>query len=156
MLFVDHKRLYPTAGDMPADEVLVPLGRARVCRAGRHVTLVAHAYMVRMALAAAEALAGEGVDCEVIDLRSLAPLDVDTVATAVARTGALVTIEEGQATCGVGAEVAARVREALPGQPLRIARVAALPAPVSSNPVFEAACVPDAPRVAAAVRALLS
>lgn len=156
VLFVDHKRLYPTAGDMPADETLVPLGVARVCREGRDVTLVAHAYMVRMALAAADVLAGEGVDCEVIDLRSLAPLDVDTVATSVARTGALVTVEEGQATCGVGAEVAARVREALPGMALRGARVAALPAPVSSNPVFEASCVPDAPRVAAAVRALLS
>lgn len=156
VLFVDHKRLYPTAGDMPVEEGLVPLGRARVCREGRDVTLVAHAYMVRAALAAADALAEEGVSCDVVDLRSLAPLDVDTIAASVARTGAMVTIEEGQATCGVGAEVAARIREALPEQRLRIARVAALPAPVSSNPVLEAACVPDAARVAAAVRTLLS
>ena len=156
VLFVDHKRLYPTAGDMPSAEVLVPLGQAHVCRHGSDVTLVAHAYMVRMALAAAEALAREGIACEVVDLRSLAPLDTATVAASVARTGALVTIEEGQATCGVGAEVAARVRDALPGHSLRVTRVAALPAPVSSNPVFEAACVPDAARVAAAVRALLS
>jgi len=156
VLFVDHKRLYPTAGELPAEETLVPFGRARIGRPGGDVTVVAHAYMVRMALAAADVLARDGVDCEVIDLRSLAPLDVDTLAASVARTGRLVTVEEGQAACGVGAEVAARVREALGARHLRVARVAALPAPVSSNPVLEAACVPDAERIVAAVRTLLS
>ena len=88
-----------------------------------------------------------------IDLRSLAPLDAELVSASVARTGALVTLEEGQLVCGVGAEVAARVAERL--GPIRAARVGALPAPVSSNPVLEAAVLPDAPRVAAAIRALL-
>lgn len=156
VLFVDHKRLYPTAGDIPIEETLVPFGQARICRTGGDVTVVAHACMVRIALAAADQLARDGVGCEVIDLRSLAPLDVATLATSVARTGRLVTVEEGQATCGVGVEVAARVREALGERHLRVARVAALPAPVSSNPVFEAACLPDAQRVVAAARALLS
>ncbi len=156
VLFVDHKRLYPTAGELPAEEALVPFGRARIARAGSDVTIAAHAYTVRVALAAAEELAREGVDCEVVDLRSLAPLDVDTLVMSVTRTGALVTVEEGQATCGVGAEVAARVREARGREPFRVARVAALPAPVSSNPILEAACLPDAARVGAAVRALLS
>ena len=156
VVFVDHKRLYPTAGEVPAGETLVPFGRARRCRTGDDVTLVAHAWMVRVAQAAADELARDGVACDVIDLRSLAPLDVDTLVMSVTRTGALVTVEEGQATCGVGVEVAARVREARDGEPFRVARVAALPAPVSSNPVLEAACLPDAARVGAAVRALLS
>lgn len=156
VLFVDHKRLYPTAGEVPAEEVLVPFGQARICRSGGDVTVVAHAFMLRTALAAADLLARDGVDCEVIDLRSLAPLDVPTLAASAGRTGRLVTVEEGQATCGVGGEVAARIREALGVRPLRTARVAALPAPVSSNPVLEAACLPDAKRVVAAVRALLS
>ncbi len=156
VVFVDHKRLYPTAGELSPDAAAVPFGQARVCRRGDTVTLVAHAFMVRVAVAAADELAREGIACDVVDLRSLAPLDVATLAASVARTGALVTVEEGQATCGVGAEVAARVREARGGEPFRVARVAALPAPVSSNPILEAACLPDAERVTTAVRALLS
>lgn len=154
VLFVDHKRLFPMAGEVPLDEAPVPFGLAAVRRAGRDVTLASHGYMVRVALEAAERLAGEGIACEVVDLRSLAPLDIDTLAASAARTGALVTLEEGQLTCGVGAELAFRVRERVAA--LKIARVGALPAPVSSNPVLEAACLPDADRVCAAVRHLLT
>jgi pyruvate dehydrogenase E1 component beta subunit len=153
VLFIDHKRLFPIAGEVPLAETAIPIGVAAVRRAGAHVTLAAHAYMTRIALDAAERLAGEGVSCEVIDLRSLAPLDIDTLAGSAARTGALVTLEEGQLTCGVGAEIAFQVRERAGS--VRIARVGALPAPVSSNPVLEAACLPDADRVIAAVRRLL-
>jgi pyruvate/2-oxoglutarate/acetoin dehydrogenase E1 component len=154
VLFVDHKRLFPTAGEVPVAETLVPIGRAVVRRAGQDVTVAAHSYMARVALEAAGRLAGEGVSCEVIDLRSLAPLDVETLARSAARTGALVTLEEGQLTCGLGAEIAFRVREAAGA--IRTARVGALPAPVSSNPVLEAACLPDADRLASAVRRLLN
>ena len=101
----------------------------------------------------AERLARSGISCEVVDLRSLAPLDVATVAASAARTGALVTLEEGQLTCGVGAEVAFRVQDEVGA--VRVARVGALPAPVSSNPVLEAAAVPDAERVIRAVRRML-
>ncbi|HWA62796.1 MAG TPA: transketolase C-terminal domain-containing protein [Caulobacteraceae bacterium] len=153
VVFVDHKRLFPLAGEVPAGQAATPFGRAVVRRAGGDVTLASHGYMVRVALDAAEALAAQGIAAEVIDLRSLAPLDVATVAASVARTGALVTLEEGQVACGVGAEVAFRVQEAL--GPVRAARVGALPAPVSSSPTLEAACIPDADRVAAAVRRLL-
>jgi pyruvate/2-oxoglutarate/acetoin dehydrogenase E1 component len=153
VLFVDHKRLFPIAGEVPAAETLVPIGQAAVRRAGGDVTVCAHGYMTRIALEAAERLAGEGVSCEVIDLRSLAPLDIDTIAASAARTGALATLEEGQLTCGVGAEVAYRVRDRVGS--LKTARVGALPAPVSSNPVLEAACLPDAERLADAVRRLL-
>lgn len=153
VVFVDHKRLYPTAGEAPREPALVQFGQAVVRRPGADLTLASHGYMVRVALEAAERLASEGISAEVIDLRSLAPLDVDTVAASAARTGALVTLEEGQLACGVGAEVAFRVREA--AGPVKVARVGALPAPVSSNPVLESACLPDAERVAAAARRLL-
>jgi pyruvate/2-oxoglutarate/acetoin dehydrogenase E1 component len=109
--------------------------------------------MVRVAGEAVGRLAKTGVSCEIVDLRTLAPLDVATVAASVARTRALVTLEEGQVPCGVGAEVAFRVQEAVGG--VRVARVGALPAPVSSNPVLEAACVPDAGRLVQAIRRTL-
>jgi pyruvate dehydrogenase E1 component beta subunit len=160
VVYVDHKRLFPGAGDVPVDAHDVPLGRAAVRRAGSNVTIATHSYMTRVALEASAALAAQDIDCEVIDLRSLSPLDIDTLCASVSRTGALLTLEEGQPTCGVGVEVAARVHEALGrssrGQRLRSARVGALPAPVSSNPVLEAACLPDAARVAHAVTMLLA
>jgi len=153
VVFVDHKRLFPTAGEVPRGETIVPIGRAAVRRRGSDVTIVTHGYMCRTADAAADRLAENGVACEIVDLRSLAPLDAETVCESVARTGALVTLEEGPTACGVGAEVACLVHEALGVR--RIARVGAAPAPVSSNPVLEAACLPDAARVVAAVRRLL-
>ena len=109
--------------------------------------------MVRVAGEAAEKLARQGVDCEIVDLRTLAPLDVATVANSVARTGALVTLEEGQVACGVGAEVAFQVQEQIGA--VRVARVGALPASVSSNPVLEAACIPDVDRLIAAIHRTL-
>ncbi|HZC15318.1 MAG TPA: transketolase C-terminal domain-containing protein [Caulobacteraceae bacterium] len=154
VVFVDHKRLFPSAGEVPAAETFTPIGQAVVRRPGEHVTIATHGYMVRTAMQSAERLARDGVSCEIIDLRTLAPLDIDTVARSVARTGALVTLEEGQLTCGVGAEVAFRAQEAV--GPVRVARVGALPAPVSSNPVLEAAALPDAARVIQAVRRVLA
>jgi len=153
VVFVDHKRLFPGAGEVPAAEGTVPIGKAAVRRRGRDVTIATHSYMTRIAERAATELGAEGISCEIVDLRSLSPLDMPTVCESAAATGALLTLEEGQTPCGVGAEVAFRAREAL-GE-LRVARVGALPAPVSSNPVLEAAALPDATRVAGAVRALL-
>jgi pyruvate dehydrogenase E1 component beta subunit len=153
VLFVDHKRLFPLAGEVPREEASIPFGQAIVRRHGTDVTIATHSYMCRVADAAADALAASGISCEIVDLRSLNPLDIATVAASAARTGALLTLEEGQLTCGVGAEVLCRVQEQ--SGALRSARVGAAPAPVSSNPVLEAACLPDADRVARAVRRLL-
>jgi pyruvate/2-oxoglutarate/acetoin dehydrogenase E1 component len=153
VLYVDHKRLFPMAGDVPMAETLTPFGKATVRRAGDDVTIAAHSYMTRIAIDAAEQLAQLGVSCEVIDLRSLAPLDIVAIAESATRTGALVTLEEGQLTCGVGAEIAFQVRERV--KSVRIARVGALPAPVSSNPVLEAACLPNADRLVSVIRQLL-
>jgi pyruvate/2-oxoglutarate/acetoin dehydrogenase E1 component len=154
IVYVDHKRLFPVAGEVPIEEVIVPLGSAAIRRIGSHVTLTAHSFMTRVALEAAQGLAERGVSCEVIDLRSLAPLDVETIAGSVRRTGRLVTLEEGQLTCGVGVEVAARVRERLGSAPSL--RIGALAAPVSSNAVLEAACIPDAARVSGEIMRFLA
>jgi pyruvate dehydrogenase E1 component beta subunit len=154
VVYVDHKRLFPTPGEVPVGEHFVPFGQAVVRRSGGDVTLVAHSYMVLVVLEAARRLADQGVACEVIDLRSLAPLDLDAIVGSVARTGRLVTVEEGQLTCGVGVEIAMRVFERIGPRPS--ARVGALPAPVSSNPVLERACIPDPERVTAAVLTVMS
>jgi acetoin:2,6-dichlorophenolindophenol oxidoreductase subunit beta len=153
VVFVDHKRLFPTAGDVPRDETPVPIGKAVIRRRGTDVTLATHSYMNRVADTAADLLAAADISCEIVDLRTLAPLDIATLCESVARTGALVTLEEGQTTCGVGAEIACRVREEIGA--IRSARVGAKPAPVSSNPVLEAACLPDPERVVQAIRRLL-
>lgn len=153
VVYIDHKRLFPIPGDVPVAATVMPFGKAVIRRSGSDVTIATHGYMTRVALEAARLLDAEEISCEMIDLRSLAPLDVETVAASVARTQALLTLEEGQVTCGVGVEVAARVAERIGRYPS--ARVGALPAPVSSNPVLEAACVPGPERVMAAVRALL-
>jgi pyruvate/2-oxoglutarate/acetoin dehydrogenase E1 component len=153
VVFVDHKRLFPVAGEVPLCETIVPIGKANICREGTDLTIATHSFMTRVALDAAKQLQDDGISIEVVDLRSLAPLDIDTIAASVRRTGALLTLEEGQVTCGVGVEVIARVHERLGLIPS--ARIGALPAPVSSNKVLEPACLPDAPGVAAAARKLL-
>lgn len=150
VVFVDHKRLFPIAGDVPTSDTVVPFGQAAIRRPGTDVTIVAHSYMVRVAEAAAEQLAVDGTECEVIDLRSLAPIDLETICLSVMRTRALLTLEEGQLSCGIGGEIAFRVQEAI--GPVRVARVGALPAPVSSNPILEPACIPDPERVVQMIR----
>jgi len=147
VVFIDHKKLFPIPGDVPLAPYRTAIGAARVIRAGGDVSITTHSYMTRVALAAADLLSAQGISCEIIDLRSLMPLDVALITASVARTGALLTLEEGQVTCGVGAEVCAQVQSVL--GPLPVHRVGALAAPVSSNPVLEAACIPDAKRVAA-------
>jgi pyruvate dehydrogenase E1 component beta subunit len=153
VVFVDHKRLFPTAGEVPVADTVVPFGKAAIRRPGTDVTIVAHSYMVRVAELAADQLAAEGVECEVIDLRTLSPLDMETIRFSVMRTRALLTLEEGQLSCGLGAEIAFRVQEVAGA--VRMARVGALPAPVSSNPVLEAACLPDPERVVRTIRGSL-
>ena len=153
VVLVDHKRLFPRPGEIPIEESLVPLGNAVVRLRGRHVTLVAFGYVVSVALETAAMLAAEDISCEVVDLRSLWPLDLATVCASVEVTGAAFFLEEGQTTCGVGAELAFQVRERVPRA--RVARMGARRAPISSNPVFESFCVPDASRLCEAVRAFV-
>jgi 2-oxoisovalerate dehydrogenase E1 component len=155
VLFFEHKLLYLSEGDVPLEEDVAPLGVARVVRRGGDVTVVALSYMVQVALEAAEQLAHEGIDVEVVDPRTLAPLDTDTILASVAKTRRLVTVEEGPVRGGFGAEVVARVATAahavLAAPPLRIG---AVDAPIAYNKALECLAVPDAARVVAAVRSI--
>jgi len=148
VVFVTHKKLFPIAGEVAGRPAVI--GKAKIIRPGRDVTIATHSYMTKVALEAAADLNIEGISCEVIDLMSLRPLDAGLVADSARRTGALLTLEEGQLACGVGAEVAARVQALLGPWPVH--RIGAAAAPVSSSPVLEQACIPDAARVAAETR----
>jgi pyruvate dehydrogenase E1 component beta subunit len=124
VLFLEEKALYPTRGEVPDGEVVDTLGRARVLRSGEHATLVALGNMVPRATAAAEQLGAAGIDCTVIDVRSLVPLDTRTILAEVARTGRMFTVEENPRLCGWGAELVSIVVEEsffdLDGAPVRI------------------------------------
>jgi pyruvate dehydrogenase E1 component beta subunit len=111
VLFFEHKSLYPTRAEVPDGELVDRLGRAEVRRTGRNVTVVALAAMVPVALAAAEQLAGAGIEATVIDLRSLVPLDTSTVLESVSATAHLAIVEENPRLCGWGAELASIVAE---------------------------------------------
>ena len=112
VIFLEHKRLYFTKGHVPREEYWVPLGEAVVRRPGRDVTVVANQLLVNKALDAAVVLAAEGIDIEVIDVRTISPLDMATISASVRRTGRLVIAHEANRTAGWGAEVAARAAEA--------------------------------------------
>jgi len=111
VIFVEHKLLYRTRGDVPEEPYEIPLGRGDVKREGRDVTVVATSGMVPRALAAAERLADEGISVEVVDPRTLRPLDTDTIIQSVQKTGRVVIVYEGVKTLGVGAEIAALIAE---------------------------------------------
>lgn len=111
VLFLEHKALYASAGQVPDGDYLVPLGKADVRRVGKDVTVVTASRMVQQVLEAAETLAGQGTDVEVIDLRSLTPLDKDAIFNSVEKTSRLVVAHEAVKAFGIGAEIAAMVTE---------------------------------------------
>ncbi len=156
VLCVEHKLLYATSGTVSADAPALPIGRAAVRRAGTDVSLVTYSYYVGVALEAAEQLAIGGIAAEVIDLRTLAPLDTETVLASVRKTGRLVCIEEGTRTGGVGAEVAARVAElAYEYLDAPIRRIAAADVPVPFSPPLEQADLPTREDIVLVVRELM-
>ncbi len=154
--FVESKVLYGMRGEVPEGEQLLPLEGARVVREGEAATIVAYSRMTQEALRAAEALAERGVSCEVVDLRSLAPLDTATIAASVTKTQRVVVVEEGSLTGGIGAEVVARIVERcfdyLDAPPVR---VAAADTPIPASPALERAATPSAQQIAEAVRSLV-
>jgi pyruvate/2-oxoglutarate/acetoin dehydrogenase E1 component len=155
VVFVEHKMLYGLQGDVPEGEYLVPIGVADIKRPGADVTIVAWSAMVHTALAAAELLAADGIDAEVLDLRSLVPLDKEAILESVAKTNRLVIAHEAVRTCGFGAEVAALVADEgfdLLDAPIK--RVTAPDTPVPFSPALEAAYVPTAEKIRAAVVSL--
>ena len=156
VIFFEHKYLYRRVREeLPREEYTVPIGKARIARAGRDISIVTYGAMVWEALVAAAALEAEGIDVEVIDLRTLLPLDDETIFASVGKTGKALILHEDTRTGGIGAEVSARITENcfenLDGPVLR---VAAPDTPVPYAPALEAAFLPNAEKVARAARAL--
>lgn len=152
VIVFEHKLLYGRKGEVPEDDGLVPIGKAAVRRQGSDVTIVAALAAVETALAAAEELAGAGIEAEVLDLRTLRPLDTAAIAESAARTGRIVVVEEGPPTGGYSSEVIAAAVE-LAG-PVRARRVTMPDLPVPYSAPLEDAVIPKAADVVATAKAL--
>ena len=152
IIFAEHALLYATRGEVPDDYYTVPFGQATVQREGDGVTLVAYSQMVHVALQAAKELARRGVEAEVVDLRTLRPLDMATVVQSVRKTKRAVVVEEAWRTGGFGAEIAARIQEeAFDDLDGPVARVGGEEAPMPYARRLEQLAIPDAQRVVRAV-----
>lgn len=157
VLLMESETLYAVRGDVPDGEHLVPLGKAQVARPGTDVTLVAYSRMTHIVLEAAAALEKESISAEVIDLRSLRPLDEDTIIASVERTHRAVVVHEGWPYGGVGAEVADRIqRLAFDALDAPVLRVATLDVPMPYSARLELACMPQSDRVVSTVKRLLA
>lgn len=157
VMFLEHELLYNSKGEVPEDpEFLVPLGRAEVKRPGTDVTIVAYSRMTVLALQAATELEKEQISCEVVDLRTLSPLDDATFIASAQKTGRAVVVEECWRTAGLGAEVAFRIHSAC-FDTLRapVQRVAGLDVPMPYSRKLERLCIPQVETIAAAVRDVL-
>jgi pyruvate dehydrogenase E1 component beta subunit len=156
VIFLENEILYGQSSDVPAlDDYTVPIGRARIVREGVDVTLVTFSISVRDALLAAEVLAGEGIDAEVIDLRTLRPLDTETLLASVRKTHRVVAIEEGWPVCGIGSEIAALMMEqAFDELDAPVLRVTGkdVPMPYAAN--LEKLALPQPEDIAAAARSV--
>ncbi len=156
VIFMEHLAMYNTEGEIPADEFVIPLGKADVKREGKDATVVAMGRMVQMALTAAKSLEADGISIEVVDPRTLAPLDTEAIIASVQKTGRLVVVDEDHPVCSMGSEiiaqVASRAFDYLDGPPVLVAPPHV---PVPFSPVLEDAYIPSAQKVEAAVRDLL-
>jgi pyruvate/2-oxoglutarate/acetoin dehydrogenase E1 component len=156
VMFIEHKLLYATKGFIPDGEFLIPFGQADVKRKGKDVTVIAISYMVMKALRAAERLAEEGVDVEVIDLRTLVPLDLETLLQSVRKTNRVVIVHEGCRRGGIGAEIACNImEEAFDFLDAPIQRVGALNVPIPYSEPLENAVIPSEGEIATAVKKVL-
>jgi pyruvate/2-oxoglutarate/acetoin dehydrogenase E1 component len=153
VVFIEHRALYWSKGQIPSGEHIVPIGQASVVRPGDRVTIVALASMVSPSLAAADELASENISAEVIDLRSIAPLDFKTIASSVKKTGRLIVAHEAVEQGGIGAEIIARLQQdAFYYLDNPILRVAAPFVPVPAGPTLEKEFLPGKARIIEAAR----
>ena len=167
VMIFEHKLLYGSKGaraepgavdatsEIPETDYVVPLDRAAVRREGKHVTILGWLLMAHYAMAAATQLAAEGIEAEVIDVRSLSPIDYETIGASIRKTGRVVIVEEGPKTGGVAAEIAAGIMEHCSDSLMApVTRVASPDVPVPFTPVLENAYRPDVPRIVEAARRL--
>jgi acetoin:2,6-dichlorophenolindophenol oxidoreductase subunit beta len=156
VLFIEHKLLYNTKGEVPEQDYTIPIGQADVKRHGRDVTVVSYSRSLLQALEAAETLARRGIEAEVIDLRSIEPLDMKAVIASVQRTGHLLVVHESHANCGLGAEIVARMYEEAPDAleaPAR--RLGARHVPIPVAEALENTVLPQPADIVRAVEAML-
>ncbi len=158
VMIYEHKLLYKMKGHVPEGRYTTPIGKAAVVREGKDLTIVATAIMVHKALDAATKLADNGIDTEVIDLRTIRPMDRDTVLASVRKTGRLLCVYEGVKTLGVGAEVSAMVAEsdAFDFLDAPIIRLGGAECPIPYNPELEKAAVPQVPDILEAARNIVT
>lgn len=156
VLFFEHLRLGAKKGPVPEEEYLIPLGKGAVAREGNDVTLVAIGWMVDLALAAAEELAAEQISAEVIDVRSLVPLDLETILQSVAKTGHVVLVDEAHKTGSAASEIAASIaEEGFHHLKAPIRRVTGLDTPIPFSPPLEQYVIPSADKIKAATQQLM-
>ena len=155
VVFIEHKALYAMKGEVPDGEHLVPFGAANLVRPGINLTIVTYSRMLHVAMEAAQTLAGEGIEAEVIDLRTLNPLDMDTVLSSVRKTRRAIVLNEAHRTAGFCSELAARITEELFDiLQAPVARIAAKDVPVPAT-LLEKLSIPSADEVCEAARALV-
>lgn len=153
VIFCEHKALYASETDVPEESYTVPFGEANIVREGSDVTIVGYGLMVHRASEAAETLAGEGIQCEIVDLRTLSPIDTDSVVESVENTGRLVCVDEANPRCSIAADIAATVsQEAFSSLKAAPQMVTAPHTPVPFSPALEDLYIPSAEAIADAVR----
>ena len=153
VIYCEHKKIYETAGDVPEEMYSIPFGEADIRRDGDDVTIATYGMMVHRAMEAADGLAADGIECEVVDLRTLSPLDTDTVLESVENTGHLVVVDEAPPRCSIAADVAAQVaRDGFRDLKAPVGMVTAPHTPVPFSPELEKHFVPSADKIAACVR----
>ena len=156
VVFITHKFFYSMKSQVPEEEYLVPFGKADVKRAGDDISIIAISHMVNFALEAAVKLEKEGISAEVIDPRTLVPLDIKTIVDSVKKTGKALIVQEANITCGVGAELATLINnEAFDYLDAPIARIGAKPVPVPYNAMLEREALPKEEDIIMAVRDIL-
>lgn len=157
VVFIEHKMLYNNKGEVPEEEYLIPFGQANICRTGSDVTIVALSRMVLKALEAADELAKEGISAEVIDPRTIEPLDLDTIINSVKKTGHLIVTHEGYTRCGFGAEIAAQIMEnAMDYLEKPVKRVCGLNVPIPFAPEMEDFVIPNTTKLIHSVKEILA
>ena len=156
VIFIEHKGLYGSKGYVPEEEYLISFGEARIARSGKDVTLVTLGLMVQRSLDAAEKLQADGISVEVIDLRTLVPLDKETILKSITKTGRLVVVDEAYATCGISAEVAAiAASDAIDQLDAPVVRICTRPAPHTFSPSVDSYLVPSVERIVKEVSDLM-
>ena len=157
VIFMEHRSLIPMRGPVPEGDYAVPFGKGRIARAGESVTVVAISAMVHKVMAVAEGLAHEGISVEIVDPRSLAPLDTPLILESVKKTGRLLIVEETYGPCGAGAEIAARITDlGFDDLDAPIRRVNGAHTPIPYSPTLEAAVVPTAGDIEREIRRLVA